>query len=65
MLQSVVDASSLKRDINSLVDWSIENELWLNVEVECVIRFANNDNTIQFDYMINGISLKSIDSVSD
>lgn len=62
---SPMDASKLQRDLDTIVQWSVINNLKLNIEKCKVISFGKKNSTIDFNYSINNSTLERVTLISD
>ena len=65
VVKTVRDAVAMQIDLENFMKWCVDNQLYLNVDKCSVISFTRKRTTIDFEYMLDGVSLKRLQVVRD
>lgn len=65
VINSTLDCVALQDDIDSLLQWCIENGMTLNIGKCKVITFCRSLSSINYTYAINGTTLERVGSIRD
>ena len=64
-IRNVTDCFKLQDDLNKISDWSSRNNMNLNISKCKCITFSRIDNSIIFDYRLNGTPLERVSHIRD
>ena len=64
-ITSLTDCQLLQLDIDAISNWSIINDLPLNIKKSCSLTFSTLKHKINFSYQINSNILEKVESIKD
>lgn len=64
-INSYQDCLKLQSDINDLYNWSIVNNLPLNIQKCNILTFSRNKSPLLYDYCMGDISLRRVTTITD
>lgn len=65
VIKQLSDADELQDDLNSLYDWTVENQLYFNINKCQFMSFTKKKTSINYSYTINDTNLKKVNEVKD